>query len=173
MGLLLLGIAGGFVGRFFETEHLSFPAANNLSQAAAIMATQENIVGTPPPAPVPEFTLGFSVSKPVVADVSFTQTADCGADMSIKAYQSYTVGFLCLDAKDAKAANLDSTIKEAAKKVNELVVAFKTNDSKLAHRALADGAVSAVIFEKKTTWVYTKNTSAHGTSVTIKNPPTM
>ena len=133
--LLLLAIAEGAAGRFFETEHLSFPSAGNLNQAAAILATKENIVGIPGGAPDAPVTLGFSDSLPATADISFTRAADCGPSMAIKAYGGKTAGFLCLDAADP---NFDSKVKAASAEVNALVVTpkFAAKESALRETAV-------------------------------------
>lgn len=147
-GLLFLGIAGGLAGHFFETEHLSFPSANNLNQAAAILATQQNIVGASAVPTAASFSIGFSESVPTTTDIAFTETTDCTADMSIKAYADQTVGFLCLPATDT---DFDPAIEAAAAKVNALVVSFdfgtKTSAAQqetFADRAIDDGAVMVV-----------------------------
>ena len=153
MGLLMLGIAAGVTGRFFETERMSFPSQGNLNQAAAILATRENIVGAPSATPNPAKSLGVSDSMKTETDVSFVRQEDCGGEMAIKAKDSRTVGFLCLSAKDPAA---DAVIAEASTKVNALVVSFnygtgmlRTDQEKVAERAIDAGAAMVVGFGPK------------------------
>ena len=145
LGLLFIGIAGGFAGRYLETEHFTFPSAGHLNQAAAILATQENIIGTP--APDPTVTLAFAEtdkklgSFSSVPDIAFSRETDCGNDMTIKTAQDSTVGFLCLDATDP---NFDATIRSDAPKVNALVVSpnFGTKISAIEETAISRGALA-------------------------------
>ena len=58
LSLLFLGLAAGLFGRGFEHLSFSFPASTDLNQAAAIVATQENLAPQLPPPPV--ITLGFA-----------------------------------------------------------------------------------------------------------------
>ena len=56
-GLLFLGLSAGFLGRGFEHIRFSFPATNDLNQAAAVIATQQNLV---PSLPItPSITIGM------------------------------------------------------------------------------------------------------------------
>ncbi len=158
-GLLFLALAAGVTGRFFETEHFTFPGANNLNQAAALLATQDNIVGTPDTMTAPTLTLAVAETAKKLAgispvpDVSFSREADCAqsgaeSDMTIKTAHGRTVGFLCLDAKDP---NFDAAIRADAPKVNALVVSpnfgEKTTQLQMtavSRGALADGAALVV-----------------------------
>jgi len=162
IGLLFLGIAGGFAGRFLEAQHISFPASNNLNQAAAILATQENIVGLSTPEAEPTISLGLGTSAGT--DVSFSRTKDCGETMAIKAVKKRTVGFLCLSTTDKHAA---ATIARASTHVNALVVAFKGTDEATARQSLGLGASVVTLNDANTVRVYTVEKSARGSTFTL------
>ena len=158
-GLLFLALGASVAGRFFETQHYTFPGANNLNQAAALLAVEENIVGTPDVTVVPTVTLAVSETTKKLAsvspapDISFSREADCApsaadSDMTIKTAHGRTVGFLCLDAKDP---NFDAAIRADAPKVNTLVVSpnfgskAKSSDmTAISRGALSDGAALVV-----------------------------
>lgn len=162
ISLLFLGIAGGFAGRFLEAQHISFPASSNLNQAAAILATQENIVGLSTPEAEPTISLGLGTSAGT--DVSFSRTKDCGETMTIKAVKKRTIGFLCLSTTDKQAA---VTIARASTHVNALVVAFKGTDEGTARRALDLGASVVTLNNATTVQVYTVEKSARGSAFTL------
>jgi hypothetical protein len=131
IGLVLLGLAAGGAGRFFESEHFSFPSGGQLNSAAAILATQENLARSPAPLPTPE--------APV-----FSRAEDCTTPMSIKTEGDATVGFLCLKTTDK---NFDEKILAATKQANKIIVSLDKKDPKASKRALAAGAAS-VVWEK-------------------------
>ncbi len=58
LGLLFLGLGAGILGRGFENIHFTFPGTSDLGQAAAILATQQNI--EPHTVAQPDITLGFA-----------------------------------------------------------------------------------------------------------------
>lgn len=159
VSLLFLGIAGGFAGRFLEQQHISFPSTGNLNQAAAILATEANIVGTPAPEPEPTISLGLGTTKD--ADVSFSRMNDCHSEMAIKAAKKRTIGFLCLSVTDE---NLDIRIAEAGAKANILTVSFDTHDESVARQILDIGASVVTMKDKETVWLYTAEETTHGSS---------
>lgn len=154
LGLLFLGIAAGVTGRFFETEHFSFPAAGNLNQAAAIVATETNIVGTKTPVLATVRTVAVSVAKRDVADavpapdIDFAQYVDCTTPFSIRPLGDATIGFLCLDAN---AKDIENTVRESAAQVNALIVspAFSAKNTPAENETIAekiaDGGAIAIV----------------------------
>lgn len=167
VGLLALALFAGGAGRFFESTHFSFPKTNDLGQAAAILATQENIVGAKTPEALPDTSLAIVRSKKLqtTEDIVLAPAGCVNRSFEIFAHESYTVGFLCLSIK---AGDFDTQIQNATGKANVLVVAIDAPDTAFADRAQKAGALMTVSYSEKDVWVYTKDTTLHAPKVHVE-----
>lgn len=157
LGLLIIGIAGGFAGRALESANVAIPDTGNLNQAAAILATEQNIIGTTNPEIEPTISVGLGSVKD--ADISFSERRDCTDGLSIKTAQGRTIGFICIP--DADSAII---VPEAASRVNAIVVSLGKTNEAAAKEALANGAVAVITHTNDEVFVWTKEKSLTGST---------
>jgi poly-gamma-glutamate capsule biosynthesis protein CapA/YwtB (metallophosphatase superfamily) len=106
IGLLFLSLVAGLTGRFFETEHFTFPKANSLNSAAALLATQQNIVGTKQNTPV-TVSLGFGGDIMLDRGVKTKVQKNLGGD-----YNALFANAGLLKDPDISFANLEGPVSD-------------------------------------------------------------
>ncbi|MEI8129886.1 MAG: CapA family protein [bacterium] len=104
-GLLFLGLSAGFLGRGFEHIHFTFPATNDLNQAAAVIATQQNLV---PSLPTPtSITIGMVGDIMLDRGVKFKVNKNLGGD-----YAKLFANASFLKDTDITFANLEGPVSD-------------------------------------------------------------
>jgi poly-gamma-glutamate capsule biosynthesis protein CapA/YwtB (metallophosphatase superfamily) len=112
-GLMFLGIAAGLFGRGFENLHFTFPKTDTFNQAAAFLATQENLV--PRVTAPPSISLGFVGDIMMDRGVEIMVNKNLGGD-----FNALFANAEFLKEPDIMFANLEGPVGTEGKDLHNL-----------------------------------------------------
>lgn len=134
LGLLFLGLVAGAMGGYFEQQSASLSNGNGINQAAAILATEQNLTSTLPPPP--EITLGFAGDIMLDRGVRLMVEKNLDGDYA-KLFENADF----LKKPDIMFANLEGVVSDKGADLHNLY-SFRMDPKVLA--ALKDSGVDVV-----------------------------
>ncbi len=134
--LIFIGLVAGLFGHYFETGKITFSNSNGINSAAALLATEQNLVGTAPA--TPSISLGF------VGDIMLDRGVKKSVMNNMKGdYAKLFANTEFLKTPDIMFANLEGPVSDQGKDKRNLY-SFRMDPKSLI--ALKDSGIDVVSF---------------------------